>query len=121
MREHFKQRKNELKSKIVEMDTHMEKLSEEKATIEGNLQALKRVEEELRETLKAAQEAIATQSAELVLKAQEIAQLEQLRQAEIQQLAAKLRAQVSLDDTGLETLTGQDAPGYSHVQLVSTT
>ena len=121
MRERFKHRKNELKSRIGDLDTQMQQLSEEKHTIEGNLAALKRIEEELRGSLQAAQEAIAAQTQELALKAQELAKLEQQRQAEIQQLVCKLRAQVSLETTGLEGLTAHDAPGYSHLQLVSIT
>lgn len=119
MRERFKQRKRELKSRIGDMDSHIEKLTEEKAGIEANLQGLKRVEEDLRVTLQSARDNIALQTAELTQKSLELSKLEQQRQAETHQLRLKLRSQVSLDDTGLEKLTGQDAPGYSHLQLVS--
>jgi len=119
MRERFKQRKSELKSRIGDMDAQMEKLSEEKTVIETNLLALKRVEEELRVSLRTARDAIASQTAELTQKSQELSKLEQQRQAETHQLRSKLRSQVSLDDTGLEKLTAQDAPCYSHLQLVT--
>ena len=119
MRERFKQRKSELKSRIGDMDAQMEKLSEEKTVIETNLLALKRVEEELRVSLRTARDAISAQTAELTQKSQELSKLEQQRQAETHQLRSKLRSQVSLDDTGLEKLTAQDAPGYSHLQLVT--
>ena len=121
MRERFKGRKTELKGKVGELETQLERVMEEKTALEGGLAALKKVEEQLRATLKKAEDAIASQQSELSQKSLEIAALHSLRQSELQHLSKKLRTKVSLDDTGLEHYTTNDAPTFSYVQLVFVT
>lgn len=117
-REHFKHRKNALKLRITEMDTEIERLTTEKTSLESTITELRKIEEELNKSLKNAKEVIEGKIREVKRKSEELQRANERRELEVKKLMGKIRTQVSLDDTGLESLTSHDASVYSHLQLV---